>query len=153
MLKVSYNVDKILKEWCKRNLGKIIAKDWYNPTSLEELVEDRLNGDVFVYAHGSKNTIFNQEDTKLYYRAWHDTLHIKYNVGFNTDEELLIAEKQYEELIKLGVTPYDAYLVKLDLILHIKHYYKYKVHPEYQGDLVANYIMYGDKALDRNYGY
>lgn len=153
MLKVSKYVDNILKDWCERNLPKIVPIDWFNPKTLDELKQARKNKDyVNVYMHGSSNTIFNRDCTKHYYRAWHDTLHIKHNIPVGGKSEYTLAEIQEEELIKLGVNPWDAHLVKLDLILHIKHFEKYGKHPEYQGDLVANYLMFGEYvALNKNY--
>ncbi len=153
MVKVNYAVDKVLKEWCKRNLGEIVPLDKFNPLSLQELKDSRKDGKVYVFAHGSKHTIFNRQDTVLYYRAWHDSMHIKFDLDFSKDNELKIAELQAKELLKLGVTPWDAYLVMLDLKLHIEHYYLYKCHPEYQGDMVAHVLMQGDNYTLPNFGY
>ena len=151
MIKVNPYVDKVLKEWCERNLSVVVPKDWFNPINLEELKQSRKeSGKVFVYAHGSHNTIFNDHETRWYYRAWHDSLHIKHNLELGGDSELELAVVQEQELLKLGVSPWDAWLVRLDLELHIKHYQQHNKHPEYQGDLIAWYIKqsHGTKISD-----
>lgn len=153
MIKVSTTVDNVLKSWCSRNLGQIVPLDKFNPLTLEELKESRKDGKVRVYAHGSNNTVFNRDETKLYYRAWHDSMHIHFDLDFSRESELKIASLQAKELLKLGVTPWDAYVVMLDLKLHIEHYYLHKCHPEYQGDMIAHVIMQGENYTLPNFGY
>ena len=150
MLKVSRETDRIIKQWCSDNLPKINALEKYNPP-FEKLKEERANGVVNVFGGGSVNTIFNDLDTTIYYRAWHDTMHLKYNKDFSKSSELFMAVAQEEEAILMGICPRDAELIKLDLHLHISYYYQHKKHPEFQHKMIADWFDQGDSVIKNIY--
>jgi hypothetical protein len=119
----------------------------------EEFKAHRKAGKVYVFRHGSQNNIFSRRETILYYRAWHDTIHLLTGCDFSEASEYIVADHMVHSAIAMGICERDAQLMRLDIILHIKHYHKWKEHPEYQQDLITDYLILGGSALDKNYGY
>lgn len=151
-IKLKSETEDILSAWCVHHLPKIVPLDKYNP-SFEELREQRSNGKCYVFAHGSSNTIFNRVQSKLNYRAWHDTMHLWNNLDFSEEGEALVAVAQEDYAREImGICERDARLLRLDIELHIKHYHIHKTHPEYQTDMIIDYLLCGNDALEKNYG-
>ena len=99
--------------------------------------------------------MFTRRDTIWYYRAWHDTVHLLNNLDFSEKSEYLVARLQGKAALALGISKRDALLLELDIILHIKHYHKYKEHPEYQENMIEDYLLFscfGYDTLAINYG-
>lgn len=140
-----------LRQWCTSNLGPVVTKRRYNPKSLAELIDDRLStDDTYVFGGGSKQTIFNSgvygNWGVYYYRAWHDSMHIRYGLEFTREDELALAEMlEYVALNELGFTEHSAKLLRVDLELHIKHYYKFNKHPDKQRGMIESYLVYGEE--------
>ena len=153
-MKVSLKTEQILKGWCLRNLPKVVPLDKYNPTN-EQFKRDRADGNCFVFKNGSHNSIFTRRDTIWYYRAWHDTIHLLNNLDFSEKSEYLVARLQRKAALALGISNRDALLLELDITLHIKHYHKYGEHPEYQENMIEDYLLFscfGYDTLATNYG-
>lgn len=136
----------LLIQWVQENLGVVIPLDWYNPT-YEELLHHRstIQGAVIVFGGGSKNTIFHGYphlgDAVIHaYRAWHDSVHIANNLDFSQASENQLAWLLRYAAIDMGLSAEGAELIKLDLLLHIQHYYHHKQHPEDQIALVAEAV-------------
>lgn len=153
-LVISQRLAKAFEQYV-RGLGKVQPLDWYNP-SFEQLKIDRRNGNIFVFNGGSEHTIFDTEYdaqrwTKMYYRVWHDSMHIKHELDFSQDSERRLASILYHEVFKLlgvGYTDlsaqYDANLIKTDLLLHIAHYHKHKLHPDNQRAMLQHFFVTRD---------
>lgn len=150
-MKVSIETDAYLRLWCKLNLPTIHPLDMYLPT-YGEFQLHRKAGKVYVFKHGSQNNIFNRRETIWYYRAWHDTIHFHSGNDFSEESEYKVANLMESEARVMGICERDAKLMRLDIELHIMHYHKWKEHPEYQQDLITDYLLLGKKALDKNYG-
>lgn len=150
-----------LRRWCKDNLPPIQPLDWYNP-KYEQLVKDRASGKCYVFAHGSRSTIFDTStpesgDSPLVpqveaihcYRAWHDTIHVQAGLAFTEPEELEVARLQRKIAQEvLGFTPHSALLLRLDLELHIQHYHRHRRHPDKQRAMIADYFKRGILCLE-----
>jgi hypothetical protein len=151
-IKLRLETEEILSAWCAHHLPEIVPLDKYNP-SFEELVKQRMDDKCFVFAHGSSNTIFNRVQSKLNYRAWHDTMHLRHCIDFSEEGEaaVAVAQETYARDV-MGICERDARLLRLDIELHIKHYYIHRTHPEYQTDMIVDYLLCGDDALEKNYG-
>ncbi len=152
--RLSLGAGLILVQWCRKNLPRIEPLEKYSPT-FKGLKEDRAQGKCYVFAGGSDDTIFHDPRGDwaghcLYeYRAWHDSVHLQYNLDFSYESELLLAACLENEALAMGMSAHDARLIKLDLQLHIKHYYMYNKHPENQVAMVNYALLYGiDKTLN-----
>lgn len=152
-MKVSIDTENKLRDWCMHNLPKVQPIDVYLP-SWGKFIKDRMAGKVYVFKHGSQNNIFTRRETIWYYRAWHDSMHLKYGLDFSETSEYQVARfMEHSAVDTLYISKRDARLMRLDIELHIMHYHKWKEHPEYQQDLIEDYLLLGTKALDKNYGY
>ena len=150
-MKISSDTETILINWCNDNLPAIEPLDHYNPT-FEKLKEQRKQGIVQVFKGGASywNTIFSCHAMRYYYRAWHDSLHIITRTPFTFRGELYIAKMQNVIGRQLGICEKDAKLLELDLELHIRHYYQWGKHPEYQVQMIDEYRRYGYSVLKLN---
>jgi len=148
-MKLMQDTEDKLTQWCADNLPPIVPLEKYNPP-FEQLKEERNNGQCFVFNGGAdfKNTLFSTHAMRYVYRAWHDSLHIASGNAFEYSNEMAVARLQQSEAIKLGINSRDAYLLRLDLELHIKHYYQHGKHPEYQTDMIAAYLNGEDDVAD-----
>jgi hypothetical protein len=152
-MKVSIETESILRKWCRTNIPTIQPLDVYLP-SWEDFKAQRAAGKVYVFRHGSQNNIFSRRETIWYYRAWHDTIHLNTNNDFSEESEYRVAKNMEIQAVNtMGISQRDARLMRLDIELHIMHYHKWKEHPEYQQNLITDYLILGKKALDKNYGY
>jgi hypothetical protein len=133
------------------NLGHVKGLAHYNP-SFEELKADRSAGRVLVFNGGSTQTMFDasfwqQKEVILNYRAWHDSMHIKYNLDFSLESELKLSFLLTQEAEReLGWSKHSALLVGLDLRLHIMHWHLYKKHPERQQEMLEHALTHHDHS-------
>ena len=148
---LQHKSERILANWDLENLPFIEPLAKYNPT-FEQLKEERKAGICRVFNGGARwyRTIFSCHNMRYVYRAWHDSLHIKHNTPFDFKGELHIAAMQEKEAIALGIAPYDAKLLRLDLELHIRHYYQHKKHPEFQTRMINDFMNYGYSVIQLN---
>ena len=145
--------EDILLQWCEDNLPPIVPLEAYNPP-FETMQAQRKDGLCYVFRDGAKthNTIFSSRKAIHAYRAWHDTIHNDYNLDFNYDGEMMVARLQESLAKELGIQPCDALMLKLDTMLHIKHYYQWQEHPEYQAQMIRDYVDHGMEYVN-NKGY
>jgi len=149
---LSGRTQQILIDWCVDNLLPIQPLAEYNPETLAALKKDRMDGVIYVFSGGSKNNIFTSDLAILCFRAWHDEIHIKYNLDFSLDHELIVAALHDKEAIEMGISKEDAKLLSLDIELHVRHLHKHGVHPEYQTQMLSDYMVVGLECLNNNYG-
>lgn len=102
------------------------------------------NGYHAVFEGGSRDTLFDSEEYKWAYRAWHDSLHFKYGFGFSEQDEYEIARIQQQESLNAGMSRLDALLLRIDLEAHVKHFYTWGEHPVMQTDMIYQCLLYGD---------
>lgn len=119
----------------------------YDP-EFEQMKEDHRSGTAYVFSGGEcEKTVFGgDKDAQLVYRAWHDTLHIKYDLDFSQESELKVAQKIYDELLAAGCKR-SAELLSWDLMLHINYYYTHNKHPTRQLDMIKAFER-GDIAAN-----
>jgi hypothetical protein len=71
-------------------------------------------------------------------------------LDFSYESELKLAGLLYYEAKLMGMSEKDANLIRLDLSLHIQHYYKHNKHPEDQVTMINNALIYGiPKTLEK----
>jgi hypothetical protein len=117
----------------------------FSPPNLEALRKDRKQYPyVKVFAGGSRDTIFGEAWAIHKYRAWHDSMHLRYGYEFTEEGERSLAKMlEYVCIHELGFTEWGAMLVRFDLELHIKHYHTFKKHPNAQTAMIAYALEHG----------
>lgn len=104
------------------------------------------NGVFHVFAGGSTDTIFSSREVQYAYRAWHDSIHMKYEIPFGMQSELAVARLQESIALDAHVDPKDARLLRLDLEAHIEYYYASgENHPDRQLEMIADVFKFGMK--------
>lgn len=81
------------------------------------------------------------------YRAWHDSMHLEYNLDFTQNSEVQLSYRLASEAVGLGWSPASCQLVRLDLYLHVRHWYLHHRHPENQRAMLQNYLLHHDFEL------
>lgn len=151
-MKITENTSQALRQWCRDNLPPIQPVAHYNPT-FAELIQHREQGKVLVFNGGAatENTVFLKPDDRFYYRAWHDTIHIRQHLPLDHVSELKVARLQYTYALAAGIHPRDAELLVDDLYCHIRYHQTHGAHPEYQTALIADYRRNGNAAFAHCY--
>jgi len=72
------------------------------PQSFAELKEyyERSKGHIKVWSGASENTIFGCPEFNWAFRAWHDAVHIRYDLPFTPEGEREVAAIQCQQLIE-----------------------------------------------------
>ena len=152
---LSERTQQVIIDWCAANVPPLVPLKEYNPQTLAALIKDRKDGVAYVFVGGSSqgsNNIFTKNYALYCFRAWHDQIHINYNLDFSLDHELVVAALHEQEAIKMGISKEDAKLLSLDIDLHVRHLHKHGVHPEYQTQMISDYLVVGLECLNNNYG-
>lgn len=118
-----------------------------SPTSYEAVrAQAERYGIYHVFSGGSVDTVFSGRAIQYAYRAWHDSIHLKYNIDFSMESELEVAELQEKIALAAGIDPRDAMILRLDLEAHIKYYYAKGEHPDRQIELITDCLANGVEA-------
>lgn len=141
------SLDTLEKRW-REKFPNIIVREVFDP-SFSEVKDLHERGLPTVFEGGAdpSNTVLGTKERMWYYRAWHDSLHIRYNLDFSIENELRIAEIQMVEACHLGASLNTAKLLRDDLYCHIMHLLHTDKHPDYQLDLIHDYREMGDSVF------
>lgn len=77
-------------------------------------------------ANPIENTIFSSAEVYWAFRAWHDKIHVVFNLPFTMDGEFTAAGKGYALMREAGVDIESAQLCMLNIITGIELYYAAK---------------------------
>lgn len=114
-----------------------------SPNTFEDVKAQAQTGTFIVFDGGSEDTIFSERKYQYAYRAWHDSIHLCNNIQFGEDDELRVAKLQKEIALEAGISERDAAILRLDLELHIRHYYDFGCHPVRQTAMISDYLESG----------
>lgn len=128
-MKLSNKTENFLLSNCPEFVAKLES-----PNSYEAVKKQAATGLYIVFAGGSSDNIFSSDNVRNAYRAWHDSIHISFNLDFSKESEFKVATLQKELALNSGVNERDAILMELDLSGHVAHFYKYNEHPDEQTD-------------------
>lgn len=118
-----------------------------SPTTYDEVRDHWTRHKMFhVFNGGSTDTMFSERRYQYAYRAWHDSIHMKYEIPFEKQDELTVAKLQEAIALRHDVDPHDARLLCLDLEAHIKYYYAKGEHPVRQLELIRDCMANGVEA-------
>ena len=82
----------------------------------------RETNKIHIWNGASDNSIFGTAETNLKFRAWHDFIHLNYNLGYSITEESIVCDIQKDML------PLDWYFEKslIDCEIRGQAHYFYK---------------------------
>lgn len=106
------------------------------PNSYQELLDKGIDkdGKIIISSKASNTSIYGTPNANYLFRAWHDSLHLKYKKSFSLEDELFIAEK-HVSLIK---GKYEKNLIWCDTFEQVKYWYKNKKYVDNQRAFVLN---------------
>jgi hypothetical protein len=101
------------------------------------------NGGVIqVFSGASENTIFTHKHGNYAFRFWHDFLHVKHNLSFEHECEVLIGYMHVSEIEKeFGIDSLESKLIRADTIGQTDYYRKYRKFPDNQLEFCKAYIQ------------
>ena len=137
------------------------------PATLAEMKKRTSNpfGTIFVDAGFSENTIFGYSRVNHQFRAWHDRLHLFYNLDTTVQGEWALAPKHIEliDWLVIGVEPNASWASgsSLDWLRSVvwaethgqnEYFKKYGEFIDWQADFSLHAIAYGlEAALSRKF--
>lgn len=99
------------------------------------------HGYIPVWSGGSENTIFGTPEVNYAFRAWHDSVHLELNVGFDLEGETVVAIEMSKNL------PEDvARLIWIEVVEQAKYYFETGNFPVNQVEFTLNKL----KQLELN---
>lgn len=118
-----------------------------SPTTYETVRNQaKTHGIYHVFSGGSTDTIFSERGYQYAYRAWHDSIHMAFELDFSKESELKVAKLQEEIALGEGIDARDARMLRLDLEAHIEYYYAKNEHPVRQIELIRDCLANGVEA-------
>jgi len=106
----------------------------------------RETGKIYIWTGASENTIFGDEKINHYFRAWHDYIHLNYNLGYSITEESIVCNIQRDMLPNEWVFEKD--LINAEIIGQAHYFYRNNKFVENQRLFTAIYLDSSIKALN-----
>ncbi len=125
-------IDSMLNSKIVSLAPKHLAKD-LAPDTYESLA--RHSGIMVVWSGGSDNTIYGDARVNHAFRAWHDALHIKLNVGFDLQGETRVALEQ----ARILGGPW-AEIIMAEVVGQAEYFAKHGEFPKNQVEFIVNYL-------------
>ncbi len=104
-------------------------------------------GKIYIWTGASENTIFGNEKINHYFRAWHDYIHLNYNLGYSITEESIVCNIQRDMLPNEWV--FEKELINAEIIGQAHYFYMNNNFVKNQRLFTANYIDSSIKALNK----
>ena len=120
------------------------------PNSWEGLKEYKGLSPIPVYNGNSENSIFSSPTVNFAARAWHDEIHLTYDLSFSVADEIAVARIQCEHLGIHGLQRYMN-VTWCDVVGQILYYEKYNKYVEDQNIFVCRLLKNGVGYLDTKY--
>ena len=106
----------------------------------------RETGKIHIWTGASENTIFGDEKINHYFRAWHDYVHLNYNLGYSITEESIVCNIQRDFLPNEWYFEKD--LINAEIIGQAHYFYRNNKFVENQRLFTAIYLDSSIKALN-----
>ena len=150
----SEKLNQFIKLWFKTHKDTFILTDvdTFDSNDIEATFEMhkqiyRETGKIYIWKGESENTIFGNEKINHYFRAWHDYIHLNYNLGYSITEESIVCNIQKNQL------PQDWYfekeLINAEIIGQAHYFYKNNSFLKNQRLFTANYLNNSINALKK----
>lgn len=123
------------------------------PNTFIDLMDDfNKNGIITVYNGNTNNTIYNDDQVNLDFRAWHDHTHITHKLDFTLQSEYKTCDIQIAKLKKYNLSDILLKIFELDIKAQVKYYYTNKKYINNQFKFIDDVLMYGENyALNQAY--
>jgi len=93
----SDKLNKFIKLWFEthKNTFVFTDNDNFDSNDIEATFEAhkktyKETGKIHIWTGESENTIFGKEKINHYFRAWHDYIHLNYNLGYSITDESIV---------------------------------------------------------------
>ncbi len=93
-------------------------------------------GRIRVSPTNSINTIYADKQVNYAFRAWHDSLHLKYVLSFSLSDELKVAQLHQ----RLIIGNYEKALIYIDVAEQARYWYVNRKYVENQREFVLDFI-------------
>lgn len=106
--------------------------------SLKAMYEAEKGLHFVVYSGGNDKTIYANSDVNMYFRAWHDLLHIELNAPFNAEGEKMVCDAQIAALPAIYKTVMD-----LEINGQVKYFDRWLAFPTDQKKFIKYAMVFG----------
>ncbi|WP_396146078.1 hypothetical protein [Flavobacterium sp.] len=93
---------------------------------------------IHIWTGASETTIFSDPKINWYFRAWHDYIHINYNLGYSFEEESMVASKQCAMLDKDWLL--EKELVQIEILAQGQYFQVHSDFPVNQRKFCISYL-------------
>jgi len=107
----------------------------------------RKTGKIHIWTGASENTIFGNEKINHYFRAWHDYIHLNYNLGYSITEESIVCNIQKDQLPQNWY--FEKELINAEIIGQSHYFYMNNDFVKNQRLFTANYLHNSIDALKK----
>tara|TARA_R110002074_G_scaffold302750_1_gene473953 strand:- start:1675 stop:2184 length:510 start_codon:yes stop_codon:yes gene_type:complete len=150
----SERLNQYIKVWFETNKDTFVfsAEDNFNSEDIEATFEShkktyKETGKIYIWTGESKNTIFSSEKINHYFRAWHDYIHLNYNLGYSITEESIVCNIQRDMLP--NDWHFEKELINAEIIGQAHYYYKNNSFVENQRLFTSMYLNDSINALKK----
>lgn len=150
----SKRLNKFIKIWFETNKDIFVftKKDNFNSKDIKETFEAhkktyRETGKIYIWTGESKNTIFGKEKINHYFRAWHDYIHLNYNLGYSITDESIVCNIQRDMLPNEWY--FEKELINAEIIGQAHYFYKNNSFVKNQRLFASMYLNNSIKALKK----
>jgi hypothetical protein len=150
----SKKLNQFIKLWFKTHKDIFIFtnEDNFNPNDIEGTFNAhkkiyKETGKVHIWTGESENTIFGKEKINHYFRAWHDYIHLNYNLGYSITEESIVCNIQRDMLPSDWV--FEKELINAEIIGQAHYFYINNDFVKNQRLFTANYLHNSINALKK----
>jgi len=107
---------------------------------------------IHIWNGESEKTIFGDSKFNLYFRAWHDYIHIKYGFGYSQTDEAIVSDIQKNQLPKDWI--FERELIHAEIVGQAHYNYINNSFVKEQRLFTIEYLQDTVKALNnKSYGY
>jgi len=150
----SEKLNQFIKLWFEAHGNTFVFtnEDNFNPEDIEGTFKShkkiyRETGKIYIWTGESDNTIFGDRKINYYFRAWHDYIHLNYNLGYSITEESIVCNIQRDMLPKEWV--FEKELINAEIIGQAHYFYMNNDFVKNQRLFTANYLSDSIKALKK----
>jgi hypothetical protein len=144
----SERLNQFIKIWFETHKDIFIFtdEDNFDSNDIEATFEShkkiyRETGKIHIWTGASEGTIFGSEKINHYFRAWHDYIHLNYNLGYSITEESIVCNIQRDMIP--NEWHFEKELINAEIIGQAHYFYMNK-------DFVKNQRLFTSIYLDNS---
>lgn len=141
----SNKLNQFVKLWFENHKDTFVftENDNFDSNDIEATFEShkkiyRETGKIYIWTGESENTIFGNEKINHYFRAWHDYIHLNYNLGYSITEESIVCNIQRDMLPNEWI--FEKELINAEIIGQAHYFYMNNNFVKNQRLFTVNYI-------------